>query len=83
MPRGIPHRPRYLACRVQPRTTLAVYSVALSTMGHISTDTEEHLLLVFYKDLPEQLLERIRRQFPEAKVTAYWTKGGGPVPRGW
>lgn len=52
-------------------------------MGDISTATEEHLLLVLNRGLPEQLLERTRRQFPEAKVTGHWTEAGGPVPRGW
>ncbi|KAJ5261693.1 hypothetical protein N7497_004157 [Penicillium chrysogenum] len=40
----------------------------------------EHVLVIFYPTMPEELTEMIRHKYPDAEVTIYHSQGDAPVP---
>ncbi|KAJ6186566.1 hypothetical protein N7519_007867 [Penicillium mononematosum] len=40
----------------------------------------EHVLVIFYQTMPEELTEVIRHKFPDAEVIIYHSQGDAPVP---
>lgn len=52
-------------------------------MGEAPRDTER-VLLIFYQELPQELIGDIQRKFSDAELTIYKSRGfeGIPVPPG-